>query len=80
MKDFIIMKWKIVINLIIHLTSIILGPTTASVFKINNIYRFQIIIKYKQDDNLFKTLKELDRIYVSNLKVNIEIDNNPLQV
>ncbi len=61
-------------------TSIILGPTTASVFKINNIYRFQIIIKYKQDDNLFKTLKELDRIYVSNLKVNIEIDNNPLQV
>ena len=61
-------------------TSIILGPTTASMFKINNIYRFQIIIKYKQDSNLFNTLKELDEIYMSNLKVNIEIDNNPLQV
>lgn len=61
-------------------TSIILGPTTASMFKINNIYRFQIIIKYKQDDNLFKTLKELDEIYMTNPKVNLEIDNNPLQV
>ena len=61
-------------------TSIILGPTTASMFKINNIYRFQIIIKYKKDDQLFKTLKELDELYISNSKVNIEIDNNPLQV
>ncbi len=64
----------------INKTSIILGPTTASMFKINNIYRFQIIIKYKNDNNLFKALKELDEIYMSNLKVNIEIDNNPLQV
>ncbi len=61
-------------------TSIILGPTTASMFKINNIYRFQIIIKYKKDDQLFKTLKELDELYITNSKVNIEIDNNPLQV
>ena len=60
--------------------SIILGPTTASVFKMNNIYRFQIIIKYKKDPNLMKTLKQLDEIYSLNNKVNIEIDNNPLQV
>ena len=26
--------------------SIILGPTTASMFKVNNIYRFQLLIKY----------------------------------
>ena len=60
--------------------SIILGPTTASVFKINNIYRFQIIIKYKKDPSLMKTLKELDELYMLNNKANIEIDNNPLQV
>ena len=60
--------------------TIILGPTTAGMFKINNIYRFQIIIKYKKDSKLSKTLKELDHIYVLNSKVKIEIDNNPLQV
>ena len=49
-------------------------------FKMNNIYRFQILIKYKIDNNLQKTLKELDDIYKFNNKANIEIDNNPLQV
>ena len=61
-------------------TTIILGPTPASMFKINNIYRFQIIIKYKKDPNLFPALKELNELYNLNNKVNIEIDNNPLQV
>ncbi len=60
--------------------TIILGPTTANVFKINNIYRFQITIKYKKDKKLVNTLKELDQLYMVNNKVNIEIDNNPLQV
>ena len=60
--------------------TIILGPTTASIFKINNIYRFQIILKYKNDSNLLDVLKELDEIYMINNKVNIEIDNNPLQI
>ncbi len=60
--------------------TIILGPTTASMFKINNIYRFQIILKYKKDSNIMKTLKELDELYMLNNKANIEIDNNPLQV
>ncbi len=61
-------------------STIILGPTTASVFKINNVYRFQIILKYKREPNMMKTLKELDELYMPNLKANIEIDNNPLQV
>ena len=60
--------------------TIILGPTTANVFKMNNIYRFQIIIKYKKDSKLMNTLRELDNLYMLNNKVNIEIDNNPLQV
>ncbi len=61
-------------------TTIILGPTTANVFKINNIYRFQIILKYKKDTNLSRTLKDLDELYALNKNANIEIDNNPLQV
>ena len=58
-------------------SDIILGPTTSFMFKINNIYRFQCIIKYKKDDNLFKVLKELINHYKTNKIVNIEIDNNP---
>ena len=43
-------------------------------FKINNVYRFQIILKYK-DYNLVKEhLKYLDDVYKLNSKVNIEID------
>ena len=59
---------------------IILGPSTAAVFKINNVYRFQIILKYKKEPNLMLILKKLDEMYMNNNNVNIEIDNNPLQV
>ncbi len=65
-----------------HLSAntIILGPTTASVFKINNVYNFQIIIKYKKDDKLYKSLKELDNIFALNNKVNISIDTSPMRI
>ena len=59
---------------------IILGPTVASIFKIKNVYRFQIILKYKKENGIFDVLKELDNIYAFNNKVNLEIDNNPLQL
>ena len=75
-----ILKVKKYLEQRISKKSIILGPTTASMFKVNNIYRFQILIKYKVDPNLDKTLRELDEIYMLNNKANIEIDNNPLQV
>ncbi len=61
-------------------TSIILGPTTSNIFKMNNIYRFQIIIKYRFDNQLTETLKELDKLFTLNNKVNLEIDKNPLQI
>lgn len=64
----------------INKKTILLGPTTASMFKIKNIYRFQLIVKYKNDINLMEALKELDKIYMVNNKVNIEIDNNPLVI
>ena len=56
---------------------IMLGPTTASMFKVNGIYRFQIILKYKSYEFIKNTLISLDDLYKANTKVNLEIDNNP---
>ena len=60
--------------------TIILGPSTAAVFKFNNIYRFQIIIKYRFDDKLIPTLKDLQNIFNTNNKVNLEIDLSPNRI
>ena len=59
---------------------IILGPTTAGIFKIKNIYRFQIVIKYRFDDELNNVLKELDEMYIDNKDVYLEIDMNPYYI
>ena len=60
--------------------TIILGPTTAAVFKFNNEYRMQIIIKYKFDDKLMDTLRDIDNIFASNKDNYLEIDFNPLRI
>ena len=59
---------------------LILGPTMANVFKYNNEYRMQIIIKYKKEDNLLKVLKELDNIFIMNKDTRLEIDFDPLNI
>ncbi len=73
---------KVFIYLKKHLAkeTIILGPTTALMFKQNNLYRFQIILKYKQDKNLRNVLTELNNLYKTNKKTYLEIDNNPLKI
>lgn len=58
----------------------ILGPTTAGIFRLKNVYRFQIIIKYRFDDNLNKVLKKLDELYAENKDVYLEIDMNPYYI
>jgi primosomal protein N' (replication factor Y) len=58
---------------------IILGPSTASVFKLKNKYYFQIIIKYKKEENLFKVLKNINEMYITD-KVNVDININPLSL
>ena len=60
--------------------TIVLGPTTASVFKFNNEYRMQIIIKYRFDSLLIQTLKELDNIFINIKDSYLEIDFNPLRI
>lgn len=58
----------------------ILGPTTASVFRFNNEYRMQIIIKYKYSNNLYQVLKDLDNLYSMNKNIRLEIDFNPINI
>ena len=60
--------------------TIILGPTTAAIFKQNNLYRFQIILKYKKDKYLRNSLTSLNNLYKQNRNTHIEIDNNPLKI
>ncbi len=59
---------------------IILGPSLSNPFKVNNIYHFQIIIKYKDSKILFPMLKNIDNIYKTNNKINIELDVNPIKM
>ena len=61
-------------------SSIILGPTTANLFKFNNMYRFQIVIKYRFDNKLKNSLSYLDNIFINMNDVNLEIDINPLNI
>ena len=60
--------------------SIILGPTVCSVFKVNNLYRFNIIIKYKKEENLYKALSYLQDHYKSMNNIKIDIDFNPINI
>jgi len=64
----------------LHSDTKVLGPSTASVFRINNIYNYQCIIKYRKDDMLIKTLTEIDNIYKINNKVDVEIDVDPIRL
>ena len=59
-------------------SSIILGPSIGSTFKINNTYRFGILIKYKKEDNLYNFLEKILEYYKTNDKIKIDIDFNPL--
>lgn len=58
-------------------SSIILGPSVCSMFRVNNTYRFGVIIKYKKEENLYPTLEKIIEHYKTNHKVTIDIDFNP---
>ena len=57
--------------------SIILGPTTCSVFIVKNEYRFGITIKYKKENNLYPVLNSIVDHYKENRNLKIDIDINP---
>ena len=58
----------------------ILGPSMANMFKVNNIYNVQIIIKYKSLKTIYEYLDYLNKHYLLNSKLTFEIDINPLRM
>lgn len=58
-------------------TTYVLGPSMANIFRIDNVYYQQCIIKYKKDDKLTSVLTTLNEHYKNNSKVNVEIDIEP---
>ena len=59
---------------------IILGPSVASIFRINNIYRYQILLKYKNEDEIYFIIEKIIDHYKNQSKVNVDVDFNPLQL
>ena len=59
-----------------HIDVYILGPASAMIPKINNVYELQIIIKYKKSNDIVKDLEYINNLYKKN-KVNVDIDRNP---
>ena len=62
------------------LSTIVLGPSSSSLFRINNIYKYNIILKYKKEDSLYKTLSNILEHYKTNNRIKIDIDFNPSQM
>lgn len=58
----------------------ILGPSMASVLRVNKNFNFQVILKYKKDEKLYLTLNNLLKIYEGNSKIKIELDFNPINL
>ena len=59
---------------------IILGPSSGNLFKINNIFHYHIILKYKTTIGLFEVLEKIVDHYKANNKIKIDIDFNPSQM
>ena len=57
--------------------TIILGPSVSNIFKLNNNYRFQIILKYKNVNDILKQLTIIQEHYFNNKDIKLEIDFNP---
>ena len=61
-----------------NLNNIVLGPASASMPKINNIYYVQIIIKFKNTKEILSYLEFIRKHYQK--KINVDIDLNPLKI
>ena len=53
---------------------IILGPSVSSIVRLNNKYRFNIMIKYKKIDNLLPVMKEVNNINIKNVSIDINMN------
>ena len=58
----------------------VIGPSLANVFKINNEYRFQIIIKYRNVNNIRDVLMQIVKRFYNDRTVRVEIDLDPIRL
>lgn len=59
--------------------TMILGPSASPMFKMNNVFSVQILLKYKESKDIIKYLKELKLLYQTK-KVNLDIDLSPIRI
>ncbi len=57
---------------------IVLGPSVGSVSKINNIYYFEIIIKYRNKDKMIELLNNIYILEENNNRIKLDIDLNKI--
>lgn len=50
---------------------IVLGPSVSSIVRLNNKYRFNIMIKYKKIDNLLPVMRDVNNINIKNVSIDI---------
>jgi len=61
-------------------SNIVLGPSSSNMYKINNVYNVQIVIKYKNTLELVDKLDYINNRYVDNKEVFVDIDLNPYKI
>ncbi len=53
---------------------IVLGPSVSAIVKLKNKYRFNIMIKYKDIDELHKILIDINEMIIKNVNIDININ------
>ncbi len=66
----------------LHRTTIILGPTPSAISRLKNQYYYQILVKYKKEDNLNNLLHQIQDSAqkVKKYGLSIYIDNEPERI
>ncbi len=67
-------KVKKYLDSILDSSYIILGPSVSNIVKLNNKYRFNIMIKYKKNDKLYEALNVINTIDLKNVNVDINVN------
>lgn len=73
---------KVGIHIKTHLKNCatVLGPSPAQMPKVNQVYFYQIILKYKKNEDIYQELKFIKEKYQNNNKVYVDIELNPIRV
>ncbi len=67
-------KIKKYLDSVLNEEYIVLGPSVSSILKLKNKYRFNIMIKYKKTEELYKALTEVNNINIKNVNVDISLN------